>query len=183
MDIEPKHDNLILKADPVLTLELLHPRHAEELFSMIDTHRSFLNEWLSFIPRMQRIENTIQFIAGSMERNRAGMEYAFMLRRNEQAIGRIGIYKIDAQHRNGEIGYWLIPEAQGNGAMNLALKKLIEFCFETLDLHRLEIRCAEENVRSARVAERSGFQYEGLLRDAEYLHDRFVTLKVYSLLK
>ncbi|HNF72620.1 MAG TPA: hypothetical protein PLP34_09410, partial [Chitinophagaceae bacterium] len=79
MDIEPKHDNLILKADPVLTLELLHPRHAEELFSMIDTHRSFLNEWLSFIPRMQRIENTIQFIAGSMERNRAGMEYAFML--------------------------------------------------------------------------------------------------------
>ena len=42
--------------------------------------------------------------------------------------------------------------------------------------------CKEENIGSARVMEKSGMKFEGILRDYQYEKDRFWNLKVYSTL-
>jgi [ribosomal protein S5]-alanine N-acetyltransferase len=41
---------------------------------------------------------------------------------------------------------------------------VVDHCFRTLRLHRLEAACIPENNRSVRVLEKAGFQREGLLR-------------------
>ncbi|XLM21603.1 GNAT family N-acetyltransferase, partial [Chromobacterium piscinae] len=51
-----------------------------------------------------------------------------------------------------------------------------------LGLHRLELGCAPENLRSCRVAERLGFRLEGELRDAQYLNGRYWNMRCYGLL-
>jgi ribosomal-protein-serine acetyltransferase len=50
------------------------------------------------------------------------------------------------------------------------------------DMNRVYIRCAEKNIPSKRIPEALGFKLEGVQREAEWLHDHFVNLEVYSLL-
>ena len=173
--------NIIVESN--LKLELINESHASSVFEMIDRNRDFLKQWLSFIPRMQSVEFIQEFIKGSIHRNSEGVEYAFVIFENEIAIGRIGIYKIDSQNKIGEIGYWLVENAQGRGIVSSCCKALIRFCFNTLPLNRIEIKCGVENKKSQSVPERLHFTCEGKIRQGEWLNNKFIDLNLFSLLK
>ncbi|NUR49152.1 MAG: GNAT family N-acetyltransferase, partial [Hamadaea sp.] len=64
------------------------------------------------------------------------------------------------------------PEAVD--ALSLAL--LLEHGFQ-----RVELRVAPGNLASRRVAEKAGFTYEGLMRNAGFVHSGRVDLEVWSL--
>ena len=59
---------------------------------------------------------------------------------------------------------------------------LLEFCFETLNMMRVQIRVDERNVRSHRAVERLGFTKEGVLRKERKLHGIPRNLIVYSII-
>jgi ribosomal-protein-serine acetyltransferase len=52
----------------------------------------------------------------------------------------------------------------GRGYVSEAVARLTRLLFDELDARRVEIRCDDRNDRSARVAERLGYQLEGILR-------------------
>jgi ribosomal-protein-alanine N-acetyltransferase len=60
------------------------------------------------------------------------------------------------------IGYGMAPEAVGSGFMSEAIDRIVRVGFEELGLHRLEINIIPRNARSIAVAERCGFECEGL---------------------
>ena len=60
------------------------------------------------------------------------------------------------------IGYGLAPEAVGHGYMSEAVRRAVRIAFEDLGLHRVELNIMPRNERSLAVAERCGFQREGL---------------------
>jgi ribosomal-protein-serine acetyltransferase len=80
------------------------------------------------------------------------------------------------------IGYWLAEDQQGNGVMTRACRALVSYGFDTLQLHRVEIRCATGNERSCAIPKRLGFEHEGILREAEWLYDHYVDLHLFSIL-
>ncbi|WP_280316962.1 GNAT family N-acetyltransferase [Nocardia wallacei] len=53
---------------------------------------------------------------------------------------------------------------RGQGAATRAVRLLSRWAFAYLDLSRLELTCAPDNLPSQRVAERCGFLREGILR-------------------
>ncbi|WP_320196104.1 GNAT family protein [Agrobacterium rosae] len=65
------------------------------------------------------------------------------------------------------IGYWIGEAYAAQGHMSAALKLVIPYIFDGLQLHRIEAACIPENFKSIRLLENAGFQREGLLR--EYL--------------
>jgi ribosomal-protein-alanine N-acetyltransferase len=65
------------------------------------------------------------------------------------------------------IGYWVGERYAAQGHMSAALKLVIPYIFNGLQLHRIEAACIPENFKSIRLLENAGFQREGLLR--EYL--------------
>lgn len=71
------------------------------------------------------------------------------------------VWKIPKAH----IGYYVVKEWEGKGLMTEAMKLVLPFAFETLKMRKLQIRCAVDNLRSQRVAERCGFKIEGVLRN------------------
>ena len=91
-------------------------------------------------------------------------------------IGNIGIHDIDWKNRMTEVGiaigekdYW------GRGYGSDALKTLLHFAFQEMNLHRVQLRVHDYNARAIRCYEKCGFQHEGrqrqaLFRDGEY-HD------------
>lgn len=66
--------------------------------------------------------------------------------------------------QSANIGYWMGERHAGRGLMAEALQLVVQHCFGTLRLHRLEAACIPGNNRSVRVLEKAGFQREGLLR-------------------
>jgi ribosomal-protein-serine acetyltransferase len=174
---------MLLQADSALSIELLSLEHAAPLLALTNTSREHLRRWLSWVDFMQSEVQFQQFILSSRQRHAGGQELPCVLVEQGQLAGRIGLYRIDTQHRSAEIGYWLGTAFQGRGLMTRACRALTGYGFSTLGLNRIEIRCAAGNLRSQAVPERLGFACEGLLREAEWLHGAFQDLRLYAMLR
>lgn len=94
--------------------------------------------------------------------------------------GTLHVHSLD--HGQGEIGYFLHPAVWGCGYATEAARLLLGFGFKELDLHRIFGTCDPRNARSARVLEKAGMTYEGLLRQTMHLRDGWRDSAVYSIL-
>lgn len=97
--------------------------------------------------------------------------------------GAIRLRDIDPDDRKAKIGYFIGSEFAGRGIVSCAVRTVLRYCFGTMQLNRVELRCAATNERSMRVAERLGFTREGVLREDECLNGVFVDQLVYGLLR
>lgn len=89
------------------------------------------------------------------------------------AVGDVTI-TIEPRHRNGWLSYWIDPRMRGQGLASRAAATLAAWAFEERSLFRLELGHRANNPASGRVAERAGFQREGLQRSKlEYDGKRF----------
>lgn len=64
----------------------------------------------------------------------------------------------------GTIGYWIGRPHAGRGVATAAVRTLVRYAFDRLELHRLEAACLPTNAGSRRVLEKSGFRQEGYAR-------------------
>jgi ribosomal-protein-alanine N-acetyltransferase len=69
------------------------------------------------------------------------------------------------------------------GLMTEAVREIVRFGFERMNLNRIEARCKIANVGSARVMEKVGLSFEGVLREHQYAKGVFEDLKLYSILR
>ncbi|SFJ40844.1 GNAT family N-acetyltransferase [Paraburkholderia megapolitana] len=83
---------------------------------------------------------------------------------DNRLIGTIGFHSISVINRVAEIAYDLAPSHWGKGIASAMCATVTEWSFAGLGLVRVQATALDTNVRSVRVLERSGFQYEGLLR-------------------
>jgi RimJ/RimL family protein N-acetyltransferase len=79
-------------------------------------------------------------------------------------LGSISLMRFAWEHARGEVGYWLAAEARGAGHATRAVRMICAWGFETLKLERIDLFASVDNPLSQRVAERSGFTREGILR-------------------
>jgi RimJ/RimL family protein N-acetyltransferase len=66
-----------------------------------------------------------------------------------------------------EIGYWLRRDAVGQGFATEMACAMVKTAFEFDKVKRMDLMCNPENTRSAAVARRLGFTFEGRLRDRQ----------------
>jgi len=64
--------------------------------------------------------------------------------------------------RWASIGYWIDEHWAGRGITPAAVALATDYCFHTMQLHRVEIDIRPENAASLRVVEKLGFRHEGL---------------------
>jgi ribosomal-protein-serine acetyltransferase len=67
--------------------------------------------------------------------------------------------------------------------MTACCRVMIDHSFNVWKLNRITIECATENTPSRAIAERLGFKLEGVTRQVEWVHDRYVDHAVYGLLR
>ncbi len=136
-------------------------------------------------PTHTSIEDSIAYLE-TCPKNFAAREripFAIELKDPREFIGACDFHHISPQHHSIELGYTLTRKYWGFGYMTEAVREMIRFAFEEMGMHRVAATCDLENVRSARVLERSGMQHEGTFHDYELRHGRFVTVKCYATLK
>ena len=140
-----------------LRLELLAPRHAQELFEAVDENREYLRRWMPWVTSTRTVADVESFIAGTREQIAANSGFQTAIRAGEDIVGTIGMHKIDWQNKSTSLGYWLAEKAQGQGIITRACAAYVTHAFTELNLHRVEIRCATENFKSQAVPKRLGF--------------------------
>lgn len=130
-------------------------------------------------------EDAVSFINKTLEQysNGAVSPWGIVIKEHNKLIGTCGFIRYDPDHNKGELAYALSCDYWNKGIMTEAVKKIIEFGFENMDLNKVQARCIKENIGSEKVMIKSGMKFDGILRNDILLKDNYFDLKVYSILK
>lgn len=81
-------------------------------------------------------------------------------------IGRAALSRINLFEGDGEISYWTLPMARGQGAAPAAVAAVHQWAFADAGLKRLQLTHSTMNGISCRIAAKTGFALEGTKRSA-----------------
>lgn len=156
----------------------MEPAHAPALYEAAQNP----DIWTYMPTRITTLAETEQFIAQALAAKAQGEEYPFVI--VDQADGRIvgstRFLDIQPQNRNLEIGWtWYSPNVWRTRLNTECKYLLLRYCFETLDLLRVQLKTDGRNWRSQQAIERIGGIKEGVLRRQRILHDGYVRDTVY----
>jgi RimJ/RimL family protein N-acetyltransferase len=86
------------------------------------------------------------------------------------------------EERDLSVGYWLLADVRGRGLAARAVRLVSRWALRDLALARVALLTETSNGPSQRVAERTGFQREGVLRSYGEIDGRRVDFISFSLL-
>lgn len=141
-----------------------------EMAVVITQSLSHLRPWMPWAQEPPTAESA-ELVVRRMHADfiaRRDLCYHLHARRSDGSAGRLlggtGLHRMDWAVRRFEIGYWIRPEAAGQGHVSEAVGLLTALAFDRLAARRVEIRCDARNLKSRAVAQRCGFELEGVLR-------------------
>ena len=88
--------------------------------------------------------------------------YAIVLKETGLPVGSIGLHHNDLAKKEdeAELGYWIGVPSWGRGFVPEAARELLRHAFEDLKLNRVWCGYYDGNLKSKRVQEKLGFQYQ-----------------------
>jgi [ribosomal protein S5]-alanine N-acetyltransferase len=106
------------------------------------------------------------FIERQWSRAGQGTGYSFAIADavTERAVGHVGLWLEDVTRGRASVGYWVAESGRGRRAAGFAVRSVVQWAHQELQIPRLELYVEPWNIASIRTAERAGFQREGLLR-------------------
>jgi RimJ/RimL family protein N-acetyltransferase len=156
---------------PILTPRLLirppQPGDGSAFHAAINASREHLRRFLPWVDgshhTQEESENTAR-LGHAKFLSRADIMLVLFDRQSGELCGGSGFHSIDWTLPKFEIGYWLHKDLQGQGLMSEAVNGITRYAFDQLQAKRVEIRCETANLRSRAVAERLGYERDGILR-------------------
>lgn len=144
-------------------------------------------ETMKYIPRplITNVEDAlahIDIINEKIDQN-SGINWGITLQDSDTIIGIIGHYRIQPENHRSEIGYMLQPQFHGKGYATEAIKAVLQYGFNVMNLHSIEAVIDPENILSEKVLVKCGFVKEAHLKENDYFEGKFWDSVIYSLLK
>jgi ribosomal-protein-alanine N-acetyltransferase len=145
------------------------------------------SETMKFIPRplaktKEDALEHLETIDKNIENNK-GINWAITLKGNPKLIGIIGHYRLQPENHRCEIGYMILPQYNGQGIVTEAIKLVLEYGFDDLQMHSIEAVIDPENRASERVLQKNGFVKEAHILENELWDGKFWDTVIYSILK
>jgi RimJ/RimL family protein N-acetyltransferase/nitrite reductase/ring-hydroxylating ferredoxin subunit len=131
-----------------------------------------IQRWVPLLPIPYTEADARGFILMSLQawHDGTGCEFAIVDALDGRFLGAAGLH-LGANARRHAIGYWVAPEARRRGIATRAVRLLSRWAFERLGTQRLGLWALPGNVASQAVAEKTGFRFEGMVRNWELDRD------------
>jgi ribosomal-protein-alanine N-acetyltransferase len=147
--------NLQFPAFPQLTTErlLLRPLHINDAEAIKELRSNKqVNEFInrSGLITLDEAKQFISKIEAGVEKN-GWFYWAISLKEQQQLIGTICLWNTSVEKEMAELGYELNPAFHGKGYMQEAVKAIIQFSFEQIQLKILTALPKAENLKSIQV--------------------------------
>jgi ribosomal-protein-alanine N-acetyltransferase len=92
-----------------------------------------------------------------------GTGFGFGIFLDGRFVGEITLSSIQrGPLQSAFVGYWIDQAMAGQGLMPEAVITLLQYSFESLRLHRIEVNIIPRNVASRRVVEKLSIRFEGI---------------------
>jgi RimJ/RimL family protein N-acetyltransferase len=95
-------------------------------------------------------------------------------------LGLVMAPVIEAEARQGELGYVVAPHARGRGIATWGLARITEWALGEAGLERVSLLISVDNLASKKVAERNGYVREGVLRSLYFKQGRREDTELWS---
>lgn len=167
-----------------LALTPLEALDAREMWSAVESSRAHLEPWLPWVPYTVDLESTLRYAdssASDWDLGR-GCRLAIRERATRRFVGVVGLEALSHMHENADLGYWLRLDCSGRGYMTEAANQVVVWAFSVLRAHRIRVAAATDNHASLGVIRRLGFRLEGISREAERCHGRWLDHAMFALL-
>ena len=155
-----------MSTTPVLETErlVLRPPRMEDAAVVLESyaHDEEATRYLTFTPN-QTLAETQEFMRARLRKMEQGEALSWAItRRGEDRL--IGMIELRPHGFKADFGYVLARPFWGQGLMTEALRAVLDFAFSLPGIYRVWAICDVDNVGSARVMEKAGLSFEGILR-------------------
>ena len=171
-----------LTVDNDLELRLLTPPDAPALFSLTEANRDHLRQFLPWLDHVTVEADSLSFIERCLREFADGHTVATGIWHCQQLVGTLSLQHIEPRPARAQVGYWIAEEAQGQGLVTRGCETLLDYDFQHLDLHRIEILCATCNPKSNAIPQHLGFTHEATLREWAIHYGERRDMELYAML-
>ncbi|MFN8112477.1 MAG: GNAT family protein [Solirubrobacterales bacterium] len=144
-----------------------------------------LVRWIPWGPRTREETAAVlerKMACTTMDEEGPGLGTAVVVKETGEMVGDFVLMYESAEHSVAEIGYLLVPSAQGKGYAVEACRALLGLAFDDLGFHRVIARLEARNVASATVAERLGMRCEARFVENEWFKGEWQSELIYAIL-
>jgi len=165
-----------------LVLRQIVPTDAGDLFRIFSDDES-MRYWSCHPFRsLKQADQLIESMARAFAEE-SGIHWAITLRNEDRLIGKCGYNEWRKLHRRGDISYIVDRHQWGKGLVSEALRAVLAYGFNQMNLHSVEAGVTPGNDGSTRMLQKLGFRLEGHLKESFLVEDVFVDSLIYSLLR
>lgn len=143
---------------------MLRPGRLEDAAPLVRAIDGEVHRWLDIIPDPFTLDDALAFLADVRQGWVAGTGAQFCIIRDGALVGVISLAFDPRFSGLGEVGYWVAAATRGRGVATAAVDAVAEWAFDVVGLRRVELHAAVDNLASRAVAERAGFDREGIKR-------------------
>ena len=146
---------------------LLKPLGQEDAQGILEAG-SYPEIWPYLSTTIEKMDDVHNFVDNALSAKNAKTEFPFVIvdKNSGQIIGSTRFMDIDENHKRLEIGTsWITPVFWRTTINTNCKYLLLQYCFEVLNLQRVQIKTDFENVRAQKAIERIGGEKEGVLRN------------------
>jgi ribosomal-protein-alanine N-acetyltransferase len=149
--------------------------------------RSFLAPWepiwpgddltkIAYRRRIKRYQREI--------RNGTGFPFFVFTPDGETLLGGLTLAQVQrGVTQSAVLGYWMGAPYAGKGFMSAAVRAVVAFAFDSLNLNRVEAACLPTNNASIRLLEKVGFTREGYARKYLCIDGRWQDHLLYGIVR
>ncbi len=139
---------------------VLRPWTEDDVEAMVDgCNEPDVAWWIPTIPSPYTREDALAFIRGEIRPD----HQALAIELDGRVVGGIGM-GLNSHVYRATMGYWIAASDRGQGVCSRALRLLSRYALDDLEVQRVDLITDPDNIASQRVAEKVGFQREGVLR-------------------
>lgn len=185
---------LLKRGDRTLMLKgkrcVLRSFKTSDAYALAQLVRNNKYYWSTFEPLHREeyytAESQYKKIVESINLQASNREYSFAILdpASGQIIGHISLYSIKRlPYSSAFVGYSVDKNFIGKGIATEAVELVLQFAFESVNIHRVEAYVSPANKASVKVLEKSGLIKEGLLRKLLFINGEWVDHYMYAILK
>ena len=150
-------------------LRIIRTKDAKTIEQLVLGNREWLRPWEATNPHAPMTFDFRAQIRSLLRQLETSDALPFVVLYQGQIVGQLNVANIlHGSLSSCVIGYWIAPEVAGLGITPTAVALAMDYMFNVVGLHRVEIDIRPENGASIRVVQKLGLRYEG--RKKNYIH-------------